>query len=291
MRNIDMTALRSFVTVADVGGVTRAAGMLNLTQSAVSMQLKRLEELLGIDLLDRSGRSVALTPAGEQLVGYGRRMLDLNDEIYARLTTEAFEGEIRFGVPHDIIYPRIPPVLREAARAFPRVKVRLVSEPTRRLREMFDRGEIDLMLTTEEQPGPQGESLIELPLVWMGGIGGTSWRETPLPLAFCSNCIFRGTTIRAVEQAGLPWTFAMESENDNAVSAAVGADLGVTVFIEGETAPMLEPIDHGGALPDLGTTRINLYVQRPDAPVDAAIADMLRGAHKHRRTLPELVTV
>ena len=86
MRNLDLTPLRSFVAVADAGGVTRAAGFLNLTQSAVSMQLKRLEDGLGLALPDRSGRGVALTPAGEQLLKYARRMVDLNDEIYARLT-------------------------------------------------------------------------------------------------------------------------------------------------------------------------------------------------------------
>lgn len=290
IRNLDLTALRSFVTVAEVGGVTRAAGVLNLTQSAVSMQLKRLEELMGIDLLDRSSRTIGLTSAGQQLLGYGQKMLALNDEVYARLTTEDFEGEIRFGVPHDIIYPRIPPVLRDFAKAFPRVKVRLISAPTRRLRVMFERGEVDLILTTEETPGEQGESLIELPLVWMGAVGGTSWRERPLPLAFCSNCIFRDGSIRAVERAGIDWHLSIDSELDNAVSAAVSADLGITVFIEGESAPMIAPIDHGGALPDLGTTRINLYVQRVDNPVETAFADFLRRAHARGRALPELVT-
>src|SRR4028118_1391061 len=85
-RNLDLTALRSFVTVADSGGVTRAAGLLNLTQSAVSMQLKRLEESLGLGLLDRSGRGVSITPTGELLVSYARRLLQLNDEALGRLT-------------------------------------------------------------------------------------------------------------------------------------------------------------------------------------------------------------
>ena len=88
-RNLDMTALRSFVAVADTGGVTRAAGFLNLTQSAVSMQLKRLEESLDAELLDRTARQIALTPAGEKLLGYARRMLELNDEIWSRLTDTA----------------------------------------------------------------------------------------------------------------------------------------------------------------------------------------------------------
>ena len=290
-RNLDLTALRSFVTVAEVGGVTRAAGVLNLTQSAVSMQLKRLEELMGIALLDRSARTIGLTSAGQQLLGYGQKMLALNDEVYGRLTTDEFEGEIRFGVPHDIIYPRIPPVLRDFATAFPRVNVRLVSSSTRKLRAMFDRGEVDIILTTEETPGERGESLIELPLLWMGAIGGASWRQRPFPLAFCSNCIFRDPAIKAIEKVGIDWRLSIDSELDNAVNAAVSADLGITVVIEGEDIPMAAPIDHGGTLPDLGSTRINLYVQRPDAPVEAAFVDALRIAHKHQRNFPELITV
>ena len=103
-RNLDMTALRSFVTVADAGGVTKAAAQLNLTQSAVSMQLKRLEEMIGQPLLDRSARAIALSPQGDQLLGYARRMLALNDEAWGRLTNQAFEGEITLGVPRDIVY-------------------------------------------------------------------------------------------------------------------------------------------------------------------------------------------
>ncbi len=111
-RNLDLTALRSFVAVADAGGVTRAAGFLNLTQSAVSMQIKRLEEALDLALLDRTGRGVALTPSGEQLLSYARRMVALNDEAWTRLTCQSHEGEIVLGVPHDIVYPAIPQVLQ-----------------------------------------------------------------------------------------------------------------------------------------------------------------------------------
>ena len=126
-RNLDMTALRSFVTVAEAGGVTRAAGVLNLTQSAVSMQLKRLEEALDLQLLDRSARTIGLTAQGEQLLGYGRRMIAMNDEIYRKLTAQEFEGELKLGVPHDIIYPTVPRILKQVAADFPRMRVRLMS--------------------------------------------------------------------------------------------------------------------------------------------------------------------
>ena len=98
-RSLDLTALRSFVAVADTGGVTRASSFLHLTQSAVSMQVKRLEDALGLRLLERAGRGVVLTAAGEQLLGYARRMVSLNDEAFSRLTHQDFQGEVGLGVP------------------------------------------------------------------------------------------------------------------------------------------------------------------------------------------------
>ena len=112
MRNLDVTTLRSFVAVAEQGGVTRAAAALNLTQSAVSMQLKRLEELLGQDLLDRSNRRIALTGSGELLLTYARRLVELNDEAVGRLTDDVYEGELILGAPYDVIYPVVPQVLK-----------------------------------------------------------------------------------------------------------------------------------------------------------------------------------
>ncbi len=259
-RNLDMTALRSFVTVAEAGGVTRASSLLNLTQSAVSMQLKRLEEALGLQLLDRSARKIALTAAGEQLLGYARRMLELNDEVYARLTHQEFEGEIVFGVPHDIVYPAIPQVLQRFAAEFPRMRVQLLSSYTTGLKAAFARGEADLILTTEDAVDAGGRTLAEIPLVWVGAPGGSAWKARPLRLAFEHNCIFRQGVQAALDRAGISWEMAVESESTRTVEASVSADLAVHAALEGTLLPYLEPIAHGGALPALATSRINLYV-------------------------------
>ena len=258
-RNLDMTALRSFATVADAGGVTRAAGLLHLTQSAVSMQLKRLEESLGRDLLDRSGRGVSLTADGEQLLGYAKRMLRLNDEVFSRLTDHIYEGEIVLGVPHDIVYPAIPQVLKRFHAEYPRMKVQLVSSFTARLRDMFGRGECDAILTTEDTLDAGGETLRELPLVWVGAPKGQAWKARPLRLAFEHNCIFRKGVQAALDEAGIPWEMAVESESSRTIEASVSADLAVHAVMEGTEPRYMEVIDHGGALPALMRKQINLY--------------------------------
>ncbi len=261
-RTLDLNALKSFVAVADAGGVTRAAGFLNLTQSAVSMQVKRLEDALGLRLLDRGARKVALTAPGEQLLGFARRMLALNDEVFDRLTLRAYEGEIVFGVPADIVYPALPKVLQRFAAAYPRMRVQLVSSYTRQLKQLFARGECDAILTTEDDCDAAGETLAVSPLVWIGSPGGSAWRSRPLRLAFEHTCIFRKSVQEALDQAAIPWEMAVESASTRTIEASVSADLAVHVVIAGSEFRDVELVQHGGALPELASTRINLYAAK-----------------------------
>lgn len=279
-RNLDLTALRSFVAVADAGGVTRAAGFLNLTQSAVSMQIKRLEDVLQVDVLDRGGRKVALTAAGEQLLGYARRMLSLNDEAFGRLTHDAFEGEVVLGVPHDIVYPAIPQVLHQFARDYPKMKVTLLSSFTLVLLAKFGRGECDVIVTTEDSVGAGGETLVEVPLVWIGAPGGAAWKSRPLRLAFARDCIFRQGVQAALDSAAIGWEMAVESESTRAIEACVSADLAVHTVLAGSEPPYVERVAHGGALPDLARQKVNLYVADPvHSPAVDALAALIRQAY------------
>ena len=279
-RNLDLTALRSFVTVAETGGVTKAANQLHLTQSAVSMQLKRLEESLDQRLLDRTGRGVALTNQGEQLLSYGRRMLALNDEVMARMTGDAFEGEIHFGVPADIVYPNIPHILKRFDREYPRVRVNLFSSHTRKLKAMIESGDLDLILTTEDECGPQGETISMQRLVWVGAPGGNAFRTRPLRLAFERNCLFRTWVQRALDEAGIAWEMAVDTNATRTAAASVSADLAVHAMLECAVFPHLEIVCDCDALPDLPSTRINMYrAASAKGALFDALEEMVRGAY------------
>jgi DNA-binding transcriptional LysR family regulator len=259
MRNLDITTLRSFIAVSDSGGVTRAAAFLNLTQSAVSMQIKRLEESLGLTLLERQGRGVALTSAGEQLLTYARRIVDLNDEVYGKLTNTVWEGEIVLGVPHDIIYPAIPQVMKAMQRDFPRVKVQLVSSYTSDLKVQFSRGAVDVILTTETAPDGEAEVLMKVPLRWYGAPGGQAWKASPLPVAFCNHCSFRPVALKSLEKDKTPWDLVLSSDSDRAIEVAVSADLAITSVLEGHEPPQFEAIPSSANLPELGHQSVALY--------------------------------
>lgn len=258
-RNLDLTAVRSFVAVADSGGVTRAAGLLNVTQSAVSMQLKRLEEALGTELLDRSQRQIRLTSSGEQLLSYARRILTLNDEVVGRMTDPGHEGEIVLGVPHDIVYPVIPSVLKRFHAEFPKMRVNLLSSYTEELLGLYARGNAQVILTTEGVPRPGGHTLVDLPLIWIGAPNGRAWTERPLRLAFETRCIFRATVQAALDGAEIPWEMAVESESTRTVEASVSADLAVHACLEGVSPAYMAPVEHSGDLPELGSMKINMY--------------------------------
>lgn len=279
-RNLDLTSLRSFVAVAETGGVTRAAGFLNLTQSAVSMQLKRLEESLDMQLLDRSARTIALTASGEQLLTFARQMLDINDEIFARMTHQAYEGEITLGVPHDIVYPAIPEVLKRFNIEYPRMRVILLSSVTVSLKEKFRRGEADIILTTEEGCDTGGETLMTRDLVWVGAPSGSAWRSRPLRLAFEPTCMFRSAAQKALDSAKIPWEIAVESDSTRTIEASVSADLAIHSVLDGMEAPHLEQVRHGGALPDLGSKKVNMFVSELATNKAAQdLAEFLRQAY------------
>lgn len=279
-RNIDMTALRAFVTVAECGSVTKAAGMLHLTQSAVSMQIKRLEQFLDAPLFTRAARGLSPTGHGDQLLSYGRRILSLNDEVIGQMTEQQFEGDLKFGVPSDIVYPHIPVVLQKLALDYPQVRVQLISSLTGALVPRFEAGDMDVILTTETDLREGGETLARLPLKWYGAPGGKAGRARPVRLAFVNGCMFLHAAKHQLDGAGIPWQLAVESDFLRSVDATVSADLAIHAALEGTTATHFEEIRDAG-LPELPSYRINLYINRQSdmTPLSETVGAILRGCY------------
>jgi DNA-binding transcriptional LysR family regulator len=279
-----VSAIRSFLTVAEMGAVTRAATQLNLTQSAVSLQIKRLEETLGQSLFDRNGRGVTLTAAGEQLVGYSRRLLAANDETWERMKAGPATGEIHLGSPDDLLHPHVPKVMRDFARSHPKVKVTLHSAQTVFLKERLARGELDAILTTEPDLYPGGETLAARPLVWIGAPGGQAWKRRPFPLGTVAGCIFNKPAIECLSAAGFDWIVAVDSVSNPVMDANLAADRVVRLQMQGSVNLQVEEIRHGGALPRLQDFYVNMYLtQGPRRRLAEPLAEALRVAYAESR--------
>ena len=259
LQNLDLSTLRSFVTIAESGSMTRAASRLFMTQSAISMQIKRLENSLGLTVFDRSAQGMTTTTEGEQLLHFANQMLAINDEAMGRLTSPDYEGQIRLGVPCDIIYPDIPGILKEFSRDYPRVQIRFSSGGTYRLLNQFKQGQLDIVLTTEAQPGQDGKIISTRPLLWTGANDGNAWKKSPLPLGISKNCAFRPTAIKALDDAGIDWVDIVASEDMTAAEAMTSADLCVSAELDCAAGSGRAAINHAGQLPILPKVSIVLY--------------------------------
>jgi DNA-binding transcriptional LysR family regulator len=258
-RDIDVGLLRAFAAVAETGGVTSAARLLNLTQAAVSQQIRRLEEFFSLTLFDRQQRRLELTPTGERLLAYAQRILALNDEIWGVMSSPDFEGEVRLGVPHDIVSPFLPPILKTFNQCWPRVRVTLVCQPTIKLLRMLDSREIDLTLTTEKDASDNGGLLMSDQLVWVGARGGEAFKRKPLPVSFGdSSCAFRAVTVRALSGAGLDWRLTCETSDFTPYCATIEGDLAVAPMLTSSVPRNLQMLGPEFELPALPVFHINL---------------------------------
>jgi DNA-binding transcriptional LysR family regulator len=261
--NLDVSLLRAFVAVVDAGGMTAATGVLNLTQAAVSQQIKRLEEIVGEDLITRDRRGVALTRAGERLFGRAKRLLALNDEIWTEMTTPEFEGEVRLGIPSDIISTYLPTFLKDFTQRYPRVRISLVSGSSASLREKLYAGKVDVVLATEMTCDPDGENLIMDRLVWVGARGGDAARQRPLPVSIgCSDCAFRAPIREVLQQEGIAWRSVSEFTNTSAQVATVAADIAVMAWMATTVPNGFDVLGPESGLPPLPPFMVNLYLPR-----------------------------
>jgi DNA-binding transcriptional LysR family regulator len=261
IRDIDIALLRAFVTVVETGGVTSASRMLARTQAAVSQQIKRLEDLFGETLFQREHKRLTLSPAGERLLGPAQRLIAMNDETWSQMTTPDFEGDVRLGVPHDIVAYLIPSVLQRFNKARPRVRVVLICKGSKLLLDDIAASRIDLTLTTEITCGAYGETLMRDRLVWVGGKGTQTYRETPLPLSLGSkHCKFRPEVIKALQAAGRDWRVVSDADSMEATYSTLKAGLAVAAMLRTSVPDYLEVLGAGAQLPALPDYLVNLYL-------------------------------
>ncbi len=277
-RNIDTALLRAFAAVAETGGMTKAATLLNLTQAAVSQQVKRLEEQFGQQLFERERKGLKLTPAGDRLLARAGRLLALNDEVWATMTAPDFSGEVRLGIPSDIVRPYMPPILKRFYQAWPRVRVTLTCETSPRLLEMLDEGAVDLTMTTEESPGPHGEVLFVAPLVWVGAPGGRAHERDPLPISTGGgSCAFRPVKLKALAKAGRDWRGVCEISALEPILATIEADLAVAALLAPTVPDHLRILGPEEGLPKLPAFSVNLYLPHTGAtPLATELARHIR---------------
>lgn len=286
MRNLDTGLLRAFVAVAETGGMTSAGNVLHLTQAAVSQQIKRLEEHLGCELIRRDRRGLGLTDAGERLFGRAKRFLALNDEIWTEMTTTAFTGEVRLGVPYDLVAVYLPAVLRQFSRAHAQVEITLVCKSSVILAAAVAAGELDLAVVEAQRVAPHAELLATDRLVWVGARGGEAHRKRPLPVASAEDCAFRPIIFDALRRADIPFRIVTDVVNLDAASATVLSDLAIVASLASAVPPGATILGGGSGLPELPPYTIGLHLPRTGAsPAALALAQGLREAFTGRSRL------
>ncbi len=282
---LDLDVLRTFVAIAETGSFTLAAGAVFRTPSAVSMQIKKLEDILGASVFLRDARSVTLTQEGEMLMGYARRMLALNREAVSKFIVPDIAGVVRLGSPDDYGERILPIVLKRFAKTHPAIAVDVIIDMTANLRRRMAERQLDITLRTARNNMPSdAEVLLTEPIVWGGAKGGCAHLRDPLPVSLWEEgCVWRADALDALGRAGRNYRVAYMSAHTAGQRAAILSDLAIAPLPKsfiGEEIVALGP-DEG--LPLLSNYNLAMIVA-PDAsaPVQAA-ADHIRATFESFR--------
>lgn len=278
--SIDSELLRTFVAIADEGGFTRAGEVVNRTQSAVSMQMKRLEEdILQRSLFQKDGRTVSLTVEGQVLLGYARRILKLHSEVFNTLREPHMVGVVKIGSPDDYVMRFLPGILSRFAQAYPLVQVEVHCEPSKQL---LLRQDLDLSIVTREPGTEIGQILRQERFVWMEARGFCPHEQTPLPLAmFNTDCFCRIWACNALDAMQREYRIAYTSASLSAISAVVTAGLAVTAQLESLLTPNLRIIGEAEGMPQLPSASIVLLRNpKNTSPVTECLAEHIADGFK-----------
>lgn len=269
---IDPELLQSFIAIADTGSFQRAAKQVHRTQSAVSMQIQRLEKIVGCSLFLRERPNVRLTAKGETLLGYARRILQLQDEAWGVLSEPEPTGSVRFGIPDDYALGILPQILERFASYYPQIEVEVRCATTPQLIELVDEDVVDLALISRIPGTSMGRYVKSEPLVWACSPLHATATRNPVPLAlFQEDCFARQYAMTALSSVGRPYRIAFSSPNLAALLAVVKTGLAVAALPRSSVTANLQiltPDDGFPRLPDMELVVIqqsNLHSAAVDA--------------------------
>jgi DNA-binding transcriptional LysR family regulator len=275
---LDLELLRSFVSVVDSGGFTRAGERVHRTQSTVSQQIKRLEDDLGQPLLNRTAKDVTPTEAGERLLSYARRLLSLAEEARDVMARPGHEGAVRLGIPEDFAAYRLAKLLATFSRARPGLRLDVRADQSMYLRRDLERGELDLALLKRDAGEKGGIAVWPERVHWVTSkthpIDSAAIRSVPL-IGFPAGCLYRARAIHAIESAGRPWHMAYTSSSLAGIQAAVAAGLGLSILSEMAIQSDHRVLTAKDGFAPIDKTEVALVASPGASPATLRLADRL----------------
>ena len=274
---LDLELLRSFVSVVDSGGFTRAGERIHRTQSTVSQQIKRLEDDIGQPLLIRTAKDVAPTEAGERLLSYARRLLALAEEARDVMTRSGNEGAVRLGVPEDFAAYRLTKLLAAFSRSHPGLRLDVRADQSANLKRDLERGELDLALFKRAAGEKGGIAVWPERVHWVTSKShprDTRTGSVPL-IGFPVGCLYRAGAIHALESAGRAWHMAYTSSNLAGIQAAVAAGMGLSILSEMAIQADHRVLNAKDGFAPIERTEVALVASPDASPATLRLADRL----------------
>jgi DNA-binding transcriptional LysR family regulator len=273
----DLELLRSFVSVVDAGGFTRAGERVHRTQSTVSQQIKRLEDDVGQPLLDRSGKEVTPTEAGERLLSYARRLLSLAEEARDVMARPGSEGAVRLGIPEDFAAYRLTELLAAFSRSHPGLRLDVRADQSVYLRRDLERGDLDLALLKRGTHEKGGIASWPERVHWVTSKSHPiDPKMSPVPLiGFPAGCLYRTGAIHAIESAGRAWYMAYTSSSLPGIQAAVAAGLGLSILSEMSIQSDHRVLTAKDGFAPIDKTEVALVTSPNASPATLRLADHL----------------
>ncbi len=291
MKNLPTELLRTFVNVAELGGFSKAGSQIGRSQPAVSLQIKRLEEILDAELLVRNGRQLKVTEKGEILLSYARQILKLNDQAISSLTQPKVTGHIRLGIPNEFAISFLPDILGKFSNTHPEISLEVTCDLTTNLMQMLKNKNLDMIVAIHKPDDklPNNAERWDEELVWVVGEDQSLQNDAPLPLVVApEGCVYRNTIIHTLNSHHTPWRIVYTSTSYGGIQAAVMAGLGVTALARSTVPKGLKIIESGKGFPPLPSTFISLQYTR--SSTSEALKHLIDYMHKqvdNSKTVPK----